>query len=223
MNRTHLMAAGALIAMAAPKDQGAAAAAQKTDDKAAARTPEQLQAEADKNSGGEVTQNQFQPASGQPLGGPEGELDAAHVQVDPSNPLLTGATLDADTERLLAEFERSTSTVVVGCKLPQGYDLGNGIVLNGSNHPSAREAGGFGITSGVPADFMDKWMENHKDLGPVKNGLIIGGKSADHVRDQGRERSSVLNGFEQSDPAQVSQQLAEEEDTAAQRAAEARL
>lgn len=97
-----------------------------------------------------------------------------------------------------------SNTVTVACKLPHGLDLEEyGVVLNGSNHPSALQAGGFGITEDVPRDAMVAWRDTHKTYTPVAKGLIFFDSKTDAVAAQARERSAVRSGFEVLDPAKM--------------------
>lgn len=83
-----------------------------------------------------------------------------------------------------------TETVSVGCKLPWGLICEMGqpgaenyqrVALVGSNGPNRGHgkipgsiiAGGYGITFGVPKNFIDAWMAKHAKLDAVRNGLIF--------------------------------------------------
>lgn len=112
-----------------------------------------------------------------------------------------------------------TQTVSVGCKLPAGLILEMGIgtdqhqkvTVIGSNGrhkghgnlPGCMQANGYGITFGVPKDFMDAWMEKHKSLDAVRNGLIFALPQKDAV-DMAKAFEQQKSGFEQIDPAAAS-------------------
>lgn len=102
---------------------------------------------------------------------------------------------------------QSRSHCIVGCKLPNGLlaELGQrgdsryqAVRLNGTN--TARVIGGYGLTEGVPTDFITEWLNKHQDLDFVKKGLVfIHGDNAS-AEAQAKEMSAVKNGLEPLDP-----------------------
>lgn len=95
----------------------------------------------------------------------------------------------------------STTTVVMGCKLPHGYILELGtrsFRLNGNN--SARIVGGYGLTEGVPKDFAEAWLTKNADLAPVKNGLVFIQSSMKEARAEAADRRTLKTGLEPVDP-----------------------
>lgn len=96
---------------------------------------------------------------------------------------------------------QSTTTVVMGCKLPNGLIIEHGgrrFTLKGSN--AARIVGGYGLTEGVPKDFAEAWLKSHADLGTVKNGLVFIQTSESSAKAAAKERRDVKTGLEPIDP-----------------------
>lgn len=108
-----------------------------------------------------------------------------------------------------------TQTVSVGCKLPWGLICEMGkpgedgykrVTLIGSNYnpsaipsnrqvPGALVASGYGITPGVPKDFIDAWMTKHARLDAVRNGLVFV-DTAKNALDMAATFESAKTGFE---------------------------
>lgn len=92
------------------------------------------------------------------------------------------------------------STVVVGCKLPQGIHLdhdGKRVTLNGSN--SSEIIGGHGLTI-VEKAFWDAWKELHKDFEAIKHGLIFAHEKESNTRAEAKEKVDNKSGFEGINP-----------------------
>lgn len=93
-----------------------------------------------------------------------------------------------------------SSTVIVGCKLPNGLIIHIGeknVTLNGYN--STKIVGGHGITE-VDKDFWDEWSKSNSDFDPVKAGLIFASGSVKNTEAEAIEKEDNLSGFEQIDP-----------------------
>lgn len=60
--------------------------------------------------------------------------------------------------------------------------------------------GGYAITSGIPKDFFDKWLEQNKDSDLVRNNLIFAQGTSDRAGDQADDQESTKNGLEPIDP-----------------------
>lgn len=106
-----------------------------------------------------------------------------------------------------------SATVSVGCKLPWGLVLEMGkvgaddyrrVTLVGSNGMNKGHgdkiaghivASGYGITFGVPKDFMDAWMAKHARLDCVRSGLIFV-EAAKDAQPHAEMFSGVTTGFE---------------------------
>jgi len=112
------------------------------------------------------------------------------------------------------ERPTSSTTIAVGCKLPNGMHLDirklgeptKRVTLKGINslsqgliiRPAVR--GGFAITEGVPKEFFERWMELNANHPAVKNELIFAHEQAASVRAMGEERDQLQHGFEPVDP-----------------------
>lgn len=101
----------------------------------------------------------------------------------------------------------STTTVTVGCKLPNGLicELGKigdedykAVVLNGSNN--ALVHGGYGLTPGVDASFWTAWVKQKKRLSFVAKGMVFAQGDLASAQDHAIDLSTVKTGFESLDP-----------------------
>lgn len=101
----------------------------------------------------------------------------------------------------------STTTVTVGCKLPNGLicELGKigdedyrSVTLNGAN--TANIHGGFGLTPGVDAAFWSAWVKKHKRLPFVAKGLVFAQGDVASAHDHAIDLSATKSGFESLDP-----------------------
>jgi hypothetical protein len=105
----------------------------------------------------------------------------------------------------------SETTVIVGCKLPNGLVLELGkkgsqnyqtVTLNGSNAKGALIVPGtnYGVTS-VPKAFMDKWMEKHSWLPAVKEKHIFVEEKVENASARALDDQASKTGLEPLDPA----------------------
>lgn len=103
--------------------------------------------------------------------------------------------------------QTSTTTVTVGCKLPNGMicELGKfgdenyrAVTVKGAN--SALIHGGFGITEGVDASFWAEWKKKHARLTFVQKGLIFAVGDIASARDHAIDMSALKTGLEPLDP-----------------------
>lgn len=104
----------------------------------------------------------------------------------------------------------STTTVLVGCKLPAGVlmELGKrgttsywSLKLNGLNDVGRDDAlGGFAITKGVPAEAFERWHNKMMDRSMFRNGLIFSVADMDSARDFARTLEKQRSGMERIDP-----------------------
>lgn len=120
----------------------------------------------------------------------------------------------------MASSPKSRSTVWVGCKIPNGYnvshdelrdvvDAGTGgtrkawvptgkrIIFNGSN--SSQVIGGYGRTE-VDADWFANWLKQSASDEIVTSGLIFAEGTADDMASGAAERREVRTGTEPLDP-----------------------
>lgn len=101
----------------------------------------------------------------------------------------------------------STTTCVVGCKLPHGLQCelrdknGNTTdrhVIKGMN--DARIVGGYGITQGVPKSFMEEWFKRNFKHPAVVNGMIFMQTDTSSAEAQAKEGRDIRTGLESIDP-----------------------
>ena len=83
-------------------------------------------------------------------------------------------------------------TVCVACKVTNGLNLGDGVIIRG---PTAQlpqhggetdRIGGFVFTENVPRDVWDKWINSHQDMDLVKRGMIFMRSTIVEARAQAR-------------------------------------
>lgn len=100
--------------------------------------------------------------------------------------------------------------IIVACKLPTGLNPGSvtdpegvPVIFNGSNHESAKNAGGYGLTEVDEASYK-AWakplIECRPQYVPLARGLIFTATTRERAEAQGREQSETLTGFEPADP-----------------------
>jgi hypothetical protein len=82
--------------------------------------------------------------------------------------------------------------------------VGKYIRIKGPNVPLQFRAlvetvGGYALTSGVPADVFEQFMEHNKDSDFVKNDMIYGHEQRGRVVAWAREREGLKTGFEALD------------------------
>lgn len=89
----------------------------------------------------------------------------------------------------------TSSTVTVGCKLPNGLVL----ELAGQRHELAgartAKAGGYGLTP-VPADFWQAWAQKYAGFPPLEAGLIFAQTTPEKAAGQAKEQASLRTGME---------------------------
>lgn len=92
----------------------------------------------------------------------------------------------------------ASSTVTIGCKLPNGIILrvasGASVTLNGAN--ASRIVGGYGLTPDVDKGFWEAWKKEYATFEPLKNDLIFVQDSASKAEGQAREQADVKSGLE---------------------------
>lgn len=104
------------------------------------------------------------------------------------------------------KVEESSTTCVVGCKLASGLHLdmkdkdGHNVryTLKGTN--AARIIGGYGLTDGIPREFMEAWLKRNADHPAVKAGAVFMHTKVDSARGIANERREVTTGLEPIDP-----------------------
>lgn len=135
----------------------------------------------------------------------------------------------------------SSTTCIVGCKLPNGIILqlsemqdshenapmggarvvkigrkvGEQFTAKGNRVPVGSDGqrmipdylilggvdAGYALTHGIPREFMERWMEQHKDSDLVKNKMVIIANDEASIRSIAKENEEVKSGLEPLDPA----------------------
>lgn len=102
-----------------------------------------------------------------------------------SEPVLGGGRREITVYRKVGEV-----ITVAGCAMPVG-----------GPQPRRLIAGGYALTTGVPADFWDKWFEQNRDADYVKNRIIFAMPSRDAAEAKAEEQEGVKSGLEPLDPS----------------------
>lgn len=76
--------------------------------------------------------------------------------------------------------------------------FGNAVPFGG--HPRTRIVAGFALTKGVPKDIWDAWLEQHRTLPMVKNGLIFAYGNTEDAADHAKGGGKILSGLEPINP-----------------------
>ena len=126
--------------------------------------------------------------------------------------------------------------VSVGCKAPNGFvlnldryeitDKARGLVqrkdggalvtLRGTAYKVGKEMppvvrGGYAITE-VPKDFWDAWIAQHRDFGPVVDGLIYCESTEDRAVDRSADQAEVAQMFAPLSDKDIKEMGVEEEE-----------
>jgi hypothetical protein len=129
-----------------------------------------------------------------------------------------------------SEPATGTATVVVACKIPQGFDCiihekrefsqvtkggmavteqyfatEKGFRLRGPAHgqtegPRILTAAGFAINRGIDKALWDAWRDQYKDHPTVKGGLIYSLGGQDKTVDAAKDRRGIKTGLERLNP-----------------------
>jgi len=75
--------------------------------------------------------------------------------------------------------------------------VGNAFPHNAA--PAQMISNNFGITPGIPKAFWDEWLEQHKDMDAVRNGMIFAHSETASVQSMTREKEGIITGFERID------------------------
>lgn len=98
-------------------------------------------------------------------------------------------------------------------EVPEAVEVqGQSFIINGNTHPQNAAprcliVGGFALTSNVPKELWDRWLEQNKESDIVRNGLIFAhAKDQDaSARAQAKERAALRSGLERLDPEHLPQ------------------
>lgn len=92
------------------------------------------------------------------------------------------------TEKRAVLNEEAGQIVLRGCANTQ-VGAPNGF------SPDAETAGGYGLTFGVDAEFMEEWLRQNKKADYVTKGIVFIQTSAERARDEGRDNEKVWSGM----------------------------
>jgi hypothetical protein len=119
--------------------------------------------------------------------------------------LPNGLTLHVFEESTVREqmFGGGTREVQQWFRSEEAYTLaGSAMSLDMmmSGDSRAMVVGGYALTSNIPTEFWEKWLEQNKHAPYVKGGFIFAHKSEASVRDQARDGAKLRTGMEPVDP-----------------------
>jgi hypothetical protein len=105
-------------------------------------------------------------------------------------------------------LERSAATCIVGCKTPHGLFLqlfaDDGKTVIKSHRVKGMNAnhifGGYGLTDGIPVDFMTEWLKRNEELPVVKNNLVFMHTDPRSAEARAKEGRELRTGLESIDP-----------------------
>lgn len=106
-------------------------------------------------------------------------------------------------------MSESSTTVIVGCKLPNGLHLdvknneGETVRHTVAGANASRIVGGYGMTAGIPAEFMAKWFEQNARHPAVINKTIFIHSQASSARAIAKEHAEVETGLQALDPVKL--------------------
>lgn len=106
----------------------------------------------------------------------------------------------ADQAPAPAPAPRKSSTVFVGCKLPNGLVIdheGASATLRGANHSEL--IGGFGITE-VPADLWEVWSKKFRDNPLITTGIVFAQGTFARAKAAAKDAAELVSGFERLNP-----------------------
>jgi hypothetical protein len=87
---------------------------------------------------------------------------------------------------------------------------GSGFVIRGPSstlppmspagiYPMLMTSGGYALTSGVPKDLWDSWLEANRNSDMIKHRLVFCASEESRARDEGRELADTVTGLEPVD------------------------
>lgn len=87
----------------------------------------------------------------------------------------------------------------------QSVPTGVEYVFKGNAHeqtegPRVENAGGYGLTFGIPLDFWEAWKEQHKDLDLVRDRLIFAHEARSHAIGIAKDQREIQTGLSRIDP-----------------------
>lgn len=104
--------------------------------------------------------------------------------------------------RLFRMEDRSEAVMGGGTRaIKAAVQVGGHVVIKGAEAPFGVVpkfpiVGGYALTHGVDAEFMEKWLADNADLDVVRNNLIFVSPSNEVATDRSEEQSAVRSGLE---------------------------
>lgn len=121
-------------------------------------------------------------------------MSNANQQLQPQPPKVT--------------LESGATTCIVGCKTPHGLvcqlfsEDGKRVIashtIKGMN--SVRIVGGYGLTDGIPTEFMTEWLKRNAEHPAVANGSVFIHTSVRGAEARAKEGRAIRTGLEAINP-----------------------
>jgi hypothetical protein len=94
-----------------------------------------------------------------------------------------------------AMYNGGERTVMRARPRPEKYTLKGNAIDWAPQAENPRLFGGYALTSGIPRDFWDAWLEQHKDSDLVKNYQVFAAARA-NTEGAAKEKSEIRSGLE---------------------------
>lgn len=135
------------------------------------------------------------------------EPDARQTTRSATGMVVVGCKIPNGVILQLSVFEQNAEPVMggghrdvkIGRKVGQTYTV-RGPNVKFGEIPRFLMAGGYALTSGIPEDFWNTWLEQNKDAEMVKRELIVAYKSMDDVEAHCSNNETLKTGLEPMDP-----------------------
>ncbi len=114
----------------------------------------------------------------------------------PNGIIMQLSTAEKSSEPVMGGGHRE---VTVGRKVGVKYEI-RGTSVPFGTVPKFIMAGGYALTSGIPEDFWEKWLEQNRDADIVQRELIVAHKSMDDVDSHCVNNETLKTGLEPIDP-----------------------
>ena len=127
-----------------------------------------------------------------------------------SDTVIVGCKIPNGLILQLSHMERSSEPVMGGGHrdVKLGRKVGPKYVIKGPAFqvgvmPRYLIAGGYALTSGIPKDFWEEWLEQNKEADYVKNDLVIAHQSMEDLERHCLDNEHLKTGLEPMDPTRL--------------------
>lgn len=138
---------------------------------------------------------------------PSEEADARVTTRSRVGTVVVGCKIPNGLVLQLSTFEQTAEPVMGGGHrdVRVGRKIGDKYVIRGTSIPFGQVpkylmVGGYALTSGIPEDFWQQWLEQNKDSDIVRRELIVAHPQMESLEDHCRDNESLRTGLEPIDP-----------------------